>query len=245
MIKIIIHITKFIIATVTALLFASCNFSNMKSVEGSGNVTTEKRIVQGDFKKVSVSNAIDVVIEQADKTEIIVEADDNLQKEIKTTVENGTLVIRCEFTSFHNVTKKKVIVKMPVIDELEASSASTITSKDVLHSTNIKLNASSAATMNVNIESDQISLDTDSAGSITIEGKALKVKSSASSAANIEAEKLLANEIEADADSGASINIHPIVSLKAHANSGGSINYEGSPKTIEKTSNSGGSINQG
>jgi len=245
MIKIIIHITKFIIATVTALLFASCNFNNMKSIEGSGNVTTEKRIVQGDFKKVSVSNAIDVVIEQSDKTEIIVEADDNLQKEIKTTVENGTLVISCEFTSFHNVTKKKVIVKMPVIDALEASSASTITSTNVIQSTNIKLDASSAATMNVKIESDEISLDTDSAGSITIEGKALKVKSSASSAANIEAEKLLANEIEADADSGASINISPIVSLKANANSGGSINYKGSPKTIEKTSNSGGSINQG
>ena len=245
MIKIIIHITKFIIATVTALLFASCNFTNMKSIEGSGNVTTEKRIVQGDFKKISVSNAIDVEIEQSDKTEIIVEADDNLQKEIKTTVENGTLIISCEFTSFHNVTKKKVIVKMPVIDALEASSASTITSTNVIHSTNIKLDASSAATMNVNIESDEISLDTDSAGSITIEGKALKVKSSASSAANIEAEKLLANEIEADADSGASININPIVSLKANANSGGSINYKGSPKTIEKTSNSGGSINQG
>ena len=245
MIKIIIHITKFIIATVTALLFASCNFTDMKTIEGSGNVTTEKRIVQGDFKKVSVSNAIDVVIEQSDKTEIIVEADDNLQKEIKTTVENGTLVISCEFTSFQNVTKKKVIVKMPVIDELEASSASTITSTAVLRGTKIKLDASSAATMNVNIESDEIDLDTDSAGSITIEGKALKVKSSASSAASIEAEKLLANEIEADADSGASINIHPIVSLKAKANSGGSINYESSPKTIEKSENSGGSISQG
>lgn len=245
MIKIIIHITKFIIATVTALLFASCNFTDMKTIEGSGNVTTEKRIVQGDFKKVSVSNAIDVVIEQSDKTEIIVEADDNLQKEIKTTVENGTLVISCEFTSFQNVTKKKVIVKMPVIDELEASSASTVTSTAVLRGTKIKLDASSAATMNVNIESDEIDLDTDSAGSITIEGKALKVKSSASSAASIEAEKLLANEIEADADSGASINIHPIVSLKAKANSGGSINYEGSPKTIEKSENSGGSISQG
>ena len=245
MIKIIIHITKFIIATVTALLFASCNFTNMKTIEGSGNVTTEKRIVQGDFKKVSVSNAIDVVIEQSDKTEIIVEADDNLQKEIKTTVENGTLIISCEFTSFQNVTKKKVIVKMPVIDELEASSASTVTSTAVLRGTKIKLDASSAATMNVNIESDEIDLDTDSAGSITIEGKALKVKTSASSAANIEAEKLLANEIEADANSGASINIHPIVSLKAKANSGGSINYEGSPKTIEKSENSGGSISQG
>jgi hypothetical protein len=41
MIKIIIHITKFLIATITALLFASCNF-NVNTIEGSGNVTKEK-----------------------------------------------------------------------------------------------------------------------------------------------------------------------------------------------------------
>ena len=102
MIKIIIHITKFVIATVTALLFASCNF-NVNSIEGSGHVTTEKRIVQGDFKSIDVSNAIDLVIEQADVTEIVVEADDNLQKDIITKVENGTLVIKCKFNSFRNI----------------------------------------------------------------------------------------------------------------------------------------------
>ena len=45
--------------------------------------------------------------------------------------------------------------------------------------------------------------------------------------------------------SGASVNVHPIVSLKADANSGASINYYTTPKNIEKTENSGGSISQG
>lgn len=57
--------------------------------------------------------------------------------------------------------------------------------------------------------------------------------------------KLLANEVHAEASSGASVNVHPIVSLKAEANSGASINYDSTPKNIEKTSNSGGSISQG
>lgn len=243
MIKIIIHITKFIIATITALLFASCNF-NMNSIEGSGNVTTEKRIVQGDFKKVSVSNAIDLVIEQSDSTEIIVEADDNIQKEITTKVENGTLVISCKFSSFNNVTKK-VTVKMPVIDKLEASSASSVHSKNVIQGVNINLEASSASTIDVNIESDNITCDSGSGSTINIEGKALKIKTSASSGSSINAEKLLANEVEAEASSGASVNVHPIVKLKADASSGASINYDSSPKNIEKTENSGGSISQG
>jgi hypothetical protein len=243
MIKIIIHITKFIIATITALLFASCNL-NMNSIEGSGNVTTEKRNVQGDFQKVSVSNAIDLVIEQSDSKEIIVEADDNLQKEIVTRVENGTLIISCKFSSFRNITMKKVTVKMPVIDKIEASSASTVQSKNVIEGQNVELETSSAANMDVNIESDNITADSGSGSSINIQGKALKIKTSVSSGATINASKLLANEVQAEASSGGSLSVHPIVSLKADASSGGSINYDTTPKTIEKTSNSGGSINQ-
>jgi hypothetical protein len=243
MIKIIIHITKFIIATVTALLFASCNF-NVNSIEGSGNVTKEKRIVQGDFTKVSVSNAIDLVIEQADVTEIVVEADDNIQKEITTKVENGTLIIKCKYGSFRDVTKT-VIVKMPKINKLEASSASTVSGKGIIEGENIDLETSSAATMDVNVESDNISIDSGSGSTISIKGKALTLNTSASSGSNINAGQLLVNDIHAEVSSGGTINIHPIVKLKAEASSGGNINYNNTPKTIEKTSSSGGSISQG
>lgn len=243
MIKIIIHITKFIIATITALLFASCNF-NVNSIEGSGNVTKEKRIVQGDFQKVSVSNAIDLVIIQSDSTEIVVEADDNLQKEIITKVENGTLIIKCKYSSFGDITKK-VTVKMPKIDKLEASSAATVMSNGVLLGEHIDLETSSAATMDLDIESDNISADSGSGSTISIKGKALRIKTSASSGSSINANKLFANDVDAEVSSGASTNVHPIVSLRAEANSGGSINYDITPKSIEKTSNSGGSISQG
>lgn len=243
MIKIIIHITKFVIATVTALLFASCNF-NMNSIEGSGNVTTEKRTVQDDFKNVSVSNAIDLVIEQSDVTEVTVEADDNLQKEIVTKVENGTLVISCKYSSFRNITMKKVTVKMPVIDKIEASSASSVQSKNVIEGENITLESSSAASMQVNIESDKISVDSGSGSSVTLEGKALSLSTSASSGGSIEADKLAANDVEAQASSGGTINVNSIVTLKAKASSGGNVNYTGTPKTVEKEASSGGNISK-
>lgn len=243
MIKIIIHITKFIVATITALLFASCNL-NVNTIEGSGNVTTEKRTVQGDFTKISVSNAIDLVIEQSDSTEIVVEADDNIQKEIITKVENGTLIIKSKHNSFR-VTKKKVTVKMPKINKIEASSAASVSNKGVLQGDDINLESSSAATININLEFDTITCDSGSGSSIRVEGKALKIRTSASSGSTISAEKLMVNDVQAEVSSGAHTSVHPIVSLKAEASSGGSINYDITPKTIEKTSNSGGSISQG
>ncbi|MEP6805676.1 MAG: head GIN domain-containing protein [Flavobacterium sp.] len=244
MIKIIIHITKFIIVTVTALLFASCHF-NVNTVEGSGNVTTQKRIVQGDFSKVSVSNAIDLVIIQSDTTEIVVEADDNIQKEITTKVENGTLIIKCKYSSFRDVTKKTVTVKMPRINKLEASSAATVMSKGILQGEDIDLETSSASTMDVDLEFDNLSADSASGSTMNLKGKALTIRTSASSGSSINANKLFANEVHAEVSSGGSTNVHPILSLKAEASSGGSINYDITPKTIEKTASSGGSISQG
>ena len=245
MLKIITLITKFILVALTALLFASCNHSiNLNSIEGSGNITTEKRTVEGNFKSIEVNNSIDLVIEQSDKMEIVVEADDNLQKHITTKVENGTLVISFDKNSFSNAGSKKVTVKMPVIDELEATSSATITGKNTLKGENIRLNTSSAASIDINIESDIITCDSSSGSSITINGKALKMETTASSGSEINATKLLANEITADVSSGASINVHPIVTLLAEASSGGEISYDIQPKSIQKKTSSGGTISQ-
>lgn len=243
MIKILTLLTKFIIVTLVALLFTSCNhILNIKSIEGSGHVTTEKRIVQGDFKSVEVSNAIELVIEQSDKTEIIVEADDNFQNEIITKVENGVLIIACDYNSFSNLKSKKVTVKMPIIDELKASGAATIKSSNTLKGENIKLESSSAASINLNIESDIIFCKSSSGSTIAINGKALTLETKASSGSTIEAKDLLANEIKAEASSGSTINVHPIVSLNAKASSGASVNYNTVPKSIRKESHSGGSV---
>ncbi|TDE04679.1 head GIN domain-containing protein [Flavobacterium hiemivividum] len=245
MLKIITIITKFILIALTALLLTSCNHSiNIKSITGSGNVTTENRTVSSDFTSIEVSNAIDLIIEQSDKTEITVEADDNLQKSITTKVENGVLIVACDYNSFINIESKKVTVKMPVIEALRASSASSINSVNTLKGANISLRTSSAASMNLNIASDNIDCKSSSGSSISIEGMALSLKTTASSGSDINANDLLANEVNAVASSGATINVHPIVSLKAKASSGSNINYNTAPKTVEKRTSSGASIDK-
>jgi hypothetical protein len=242
MIKIITLITQFIIVTLVALFFGSCN--NMNSISGSGNVTKEKRTVAGEFKSVEVSNALDLEIEQSDKTEIIVEADDNLQKDIETKVENGVLRISCKYSNFLNIKSKKVIVKMPIIEGLEASSASSINSNNTLKGEVLNISSSSAASIKVSAEYESMQLESSSGSNMTINGKAIKTETSASSGSIIDASKLLSNNVISDVSSGGSIQVHPLVSLKAEASSGGNINYNGKPKKVQKEERSGGSIHQ-
>ena len=245
MVKFITLLTKIILVTLFAVLFASCNnISHMNSISGSGNVTTETRNVTATFKNIKVSNAIDLVIEQADITEIVVETDDNLQDIITTKVENGVLIIKSNSSSFRNATSKKVTVKMPIIEDLDASSAATISCKNIIKGENISLSTSSAANINLKIESDNIYCDSSSGSEIIISGKALKLDTSSSSGSSIHAEDLMANEVIADASSGSSINLHPIVSLNAEASSGASVSYNIEPKTIQKRSSSGGSVDR-
>jgi hypothetical protein len=245
MIKIITLITKFILVAIAALLFASCNYNiNLKSITGSGNVTTENRTITDDFKSIEVANAIDLVVEQSDKAEIIVEADDNLINGITTKIENGVLIIDCDYNSFLEVESKKVTVKMPFIEELKASSTSSITSINKLKGEEIILRASSAATIKLDLEYDRINAKASSASTIVMYGLALDLATTASSGSEIEANDLLSNEVSAAASSGASIKIHPIVNLKAKASSGGSVLFAKTPKSIERRTSSGGSIDK-
>jgi len=244
MLKVITLITKFIVITLIALLFGSCNLNGFKSINGSGNVTTEKRAVTGDFKNVIVSQALDLEIEQADKTEITVIADDNLQKEIITKIENGILTISCKAGNFNNVSSKKIIVKMPTIEGLEATSASTINSKNTLRGNSLSLSASSAASIHLMAEYESIQLTSGSASNLTIDGKALHEEASASSGSVINTSGLLANEVVANASSGATVTVSPILNLKADASSGGNIAYTKNPKSIQKSEHSGGNVHQ-
>lgn len=249
MIKLVTLITKFIVVALTALLFASCNHNFRvdgfgKSITGSGNITNENRNIQGNFKSITVSNAIELIVEQADFTEVIVEADDNLQKGIITKVENGVLIIESEYNNFINVKSRKVYVKMPKIEVLEASSAASITSINTLKGDDISLNSSSASTIVVAVEADYLNIDSSSGSSITLNGLALKFKASSSSGSTINAYSLSANEIIADASSGSSVEINPIVSLTAEASSGSNISYKSNPKSVQKSESSGGSISK-
>jgi hypothetical protein len=244
MVKFIMFCSKAIIATAAGLVLTSCNWTVDlgNSITGSGNIVKETRKLDS-FTKVEVKTGIDCEILQANNFEVVVEADDNVIKEIKTRVENGTLILESDFGNYRNATRK-VTVTMPKIDNLESTSGATLKSLNTLTATKVYLKSSSGSEMNVTVESDTISLETSSGSEQNIKGKALKLYATSSSGSSINANELLANDVSAQSTSGSSIEVHSILNIDGKASSGSSINYKGNPKIVNKEESSGGSVSR-
>lgn len=235
---------KTILKTMICLMgfiLISCNENFNTGIQGSGNITKEKRAIATSFDKIASSSGITVIVEQGSPTSIEVETDDNIQQYVITKVENGTLVVKVE-GSIHTESPINVTVKMPTITSLESSSGSTISSKNTLRGTEISLTTSSGSEIEAVLEYEKVSCDSSSGSNITVSGKALNLQTSTSSGSEINAEELAANEITSDASSGSFTKVKPIVKLKGTASSGSSINYFQKPRTLIKEESSGGSV---
>ena len=247
MVKLIIFCTKLLIAATVAILFASCDGNNFTGIKGTGNVQTEKRTLTERFTKISVSRGIEVIVEQANSVEVEVESDQNLLSHITTKVENGTLVITSD-VNIYSADVEIVRVKMPVIEALEATSGSNIKSSGTLKSTSaaatIRVKTTSGSEIDATLEMDAIDAESTSGSTITLSGKTLKFSASSTSGSELNAENLLANQVIAEATSGSSLDVHPLVSLNAKASSGASVDYDGAPKNISKEETSGGSVSK-
>jgi hypothetical protein len=140
MIKIVVYITKSIIALLAALLFNSCQFAVDlgDTVKGSGKVTTEKRNVTEDFTNIEVSQGIDLIVTQSDTKSIEVEADDNIIEHIETNISSGVLTIKMD-KNVRTKSARKVRVSLPAIEALISSSGATISNTAVIKISSLDL----------------------------------------------------------------------------------------------------------
>lgn len=245
MIKLMVHLVRIVIAACIALLFNSCkhDIDFGEKITGSGHVITQERSLE-TFTKIEVSKGLDCEVTQGNDQKVIIEADDNLQDGIITTVSNGVLKITSKYNNYNNVKSKKIKVQIPVILGLETTSASSLITKNIIKSNTIYVKSSSASKIMANIEADKIILEATSGSDLNIEGKALEVTTASSSGSSINAENLLANDINSQSSSGSSTIVNPILKLKAHASSASSISYSKTPKSLAVEENSGGSVDK-
>lgn len=229
-----------VVALFVSILLLSCN-EQFTGIQGSGNISKEKRNIEAPFTAIVSDSGVSVIVAQESTASIEVETDDNIQQYITTKIENGTLYIKVE-GNINTQSPINVSVKMPSISSLEASSGSTIHSKNTLKGTSLSLNTSSGGEIEAVIEYEKVSCDASSGSRLTVSGKALLLETSSSSGSEINAEELAANEIVADASSGSFTKVKPIIKLKGTASSGSSITYYQNPKTLIKTESSSGSI---
>jgi len=213
-------------------LFVSCFYG----IKGNGKVVKSERQVE-KFESISASAGLDVILIQDSIVKVVVEADGNLQDNIKTEVSDGELKIYPE-KRIRSSKAKKVYVTFISIHSLAASSGSKIKSKSELKLTSLDLSASSGANIDMSLVVTELNVECSSGGDIDLSGTAANLSVDGSSGANIKASELQSKVCTAGASSGAKLKIYVSEKIIAKASSGGNINVKGNPteRNIEKSS---------
>jgi len=232
---------KLIPVLVTALLVSLSLVSCFLGMKGNGNVVKSERQVEA-FESVSVSAGIEVILSQDSALKVLVEADENLQENIKTEVSNGRLKIYPQ-KPIRSCTSKRVFVSIKTIHSLEASSGSEVLSKLELKMPSLELSSSSGARVNLVLAVNMLNVESSSGGDIRLSGSAENLDVDGSSGAIINASALQSKTCNAGASSGANLKVNASEKIVAKVSSGGNIKVAGNPKDRNIVKSSGGDVN--
>ena len=234
-------LTKTFALLFIATLSTSCMIDGINSVSGNRNVKTETRKINDDFTKIDVGQGIEVFITQGSDTKLVLEADENLHKLIKTEVSNGVLKIYSK-RNIWRAKAKKVYITASRINAIKASSGADVNSENTINTDTFEIHTSSGADARIDVNADTVNSSASSGSDLRIKGKANHHSAKATSGSSIKAYNLKSKNVTVKVSSGANIDVNATEFLNARASSGGDIDYRGNPKKINKKTSSGGSV---
>jgi hypothetical protein len=217
-----------------ALILIVCSFFPTHAQQ------TETREL-GVFSGVKAAEGIDVFLKKGDKEQAKVEVTGTDPSNVITEISGSYLKIHMKDGRYRSV-DAKVYVTYVELHKLSASSAGSIYSDGTIRANSLEISASSAGSIEVNVDARSAEVSASSAGDVELKGKAESVTVEASSAGEIDAYDLDVARVEAEASSGGSVKVNVSENLNARASSGGSIRYRGNPDRSNTNSSSGGSV---
>ena len=212
----------------------ACN--GVGGIKGSGNIVTETRAT-GNFSGIDAGGAFEVELQNGANTEVRVEADDNIIKDIETTVSGNTLHITTkEGLGFNNGTYK-IYITAPEVNAIKCSGAATINIKNVLKSNDkLLLEASGASTIKGEVDAPEISADASGASNINVKGQTKKYTAEANGSSTLKTADLMSESTTVHASGASSAYVFASVSLDADADGAAGIHYKGAGNVTQKTS---------
>jgi hypothetical protein len=193
------------------------------------------------FRGVKAGEAIDVYLKKGDKELVKVVVSGTSLSNVLTEISGSYLRIHMKDGNYRN-RDVKVYVTYVALDKISASQASNIFSENVIKADQMEISASSAGSVEVSLDVQNLTLDASGAGDITLEGKAKVLKADASTAGNIDAYNLTAENVEVDAATAGSVKVTVTKEFHADASTAGNVRYRGSPSKTNTDSSTGGSV---
>ena len=179
----------------------------------------QQRRSVGSFDKLRASGACDVVLTQGATTEVKVVTDGELERYIKTEVQNGTLTIYRDKdapSSWFSTHKVTVYVTCPRLSGIETSGASDIKSSSTFEADNFTIKASGASDVTLGLNTRQLTVTASGASDVELRGRADRQQVRLSGSSDYNATNLQSQQADVQA-SGSSDAYVSAQQLTSHA----------------------------
>jgi len=216
------------------------NIPVLSQNKGNKNVITEKREVMS-FKGINAGGAIDVSIKTGEEQSVIIETDENLMKNIKTTVSDEILTIKS--TGIKNPTKLNAIVTVPELTFVEAGGASNVKGDGLIKTKDFKVVAHGASSVSLEVDVDYLETIVSGASDLKLSGHATMHKTNVSGAGSLSAKKMVSEKCHYDISGAGDGDLYVTEEVKGETSGSGSVAVFGEPK-ISIEDNSGDSGNK-
>jgi hypothetical protein len=225
------------VAILVALFIFSCN---VVGEHGNGNVTRQERKVSA-FDALEVSGAFDVFLTQGPVQSVIIEADENLMKNIKTDVMGSTLKIEHKHP-VHDAKSMKVFITVPELKRIEVSGAVDIETQTKFTQPELSLEISGATDAKLELALQKLNVRSSGGCDLKLSGIATLFALDASGAVDVKAYELLSESVFIEISGAGNAEVSASKEIKADVSGAADVRYKGNPAKVWSDVSGAGSI---
>jgi Putative auto-transporter adhesin, head GIN domain len=205
----------------------------------SGKVNSQTREV-GNFSELHIALNVETRLVQGSEDKVVVEIDDNLQKNIVCTNKNGKLTIEEKGSYKWTKTEEKALVTVYFkdINKLKSECNGKL-SGSIKHASVLNLDLDNNGETVLTIETPSLIANTACNGSVTLKGEAAKATLENSNNGSFDAKDLKTAALSIENSSNGSTSVFASASIIINHSANGSLSYYGNPakKIIKNTGN--------
>jgi hypothetical protein len=240
---VLIAILSVVLIVIIAIGALSVAFAT--GVGGGGNMISQTRAVSG-YDRISLEGTGEVIVVQGSQESVRVEAPENLINNVKTEVQNGTLIFSQDsgrfwfnFGAWGNV---KYYVTVTNVSGLTIAGSGSLQAAD-LKAKSLDVTVSGSGSGNIGVRADSLVVQISGSGSLKLTGAATQETVTISGSGSYNGRDLQADQAKVTVTGSGSGNVRVATSLDAVVAGSGSVSYWGNPK-VSQTVTGSGSVNK-
>lgn len=210
------------------------------SISGHSQETVTRNV--DAFRSLRVSGPVDVRLIKGVKPSVRIETEGFPVGDVRTVVSGSSLRIELENYVLKTRSNIDVWVTYTEIDRITCTGACNIFSSEPVQSKSLDLEAATASTVEIEVQSDRVFVLASTAGQVILSGSAEHLDIESATSASVEADRLAADFVQVEARTASSVKVNARKVIEADIATAASLRYKGNPEKTNLQSSTGGSI---